>query len=131
MLKTKSILAQKEDSDGLRISVMSRHTLEDGVTIDSRIKQNSYNIWDKELAPPAKLVGAYYRGELSFEDFYTKYQRHIRSDEMRSKVKFLAKEALTKDITLLCIEEKPEKCHRNILAKECQKYEPNLKVLIE
>ena len=56
MLKTKSILYDKEDTDGLRISVMSRHTLNDGITPHPEITDSSYNQWLQILAPPVKLL---------------------------------------------------------------------------
>jgi len=37
MLKSKCILAEKNIDDGQRISIMSRHTLNDGKTPDERI----------------------------------------------------------------------------------------------
>ena len=40
-LYTKSILKPRSSRDGRRISVMSRHTLEDGVTQDKRITEKS------------------------------------------------------------------------------------------
>ncbi len=43
MLYTKSILKEKVPSDGIRISVMSRHTLNDGITQDNRITQDCFN----------------------------------------------------------------------------------------
>ena len=45
MLYTKSIIKQKSLEDGCRISVMSRHTLNDGITIDSRILPDSFDEW--------------------------------------------------------------------------------------
>lgn len=61
MLKTKCILAPESENDGLRISIMSRHTLEDGKTPDSRITPNHFDLHLPILAPHPKDVGAYYR----------------------------------------------------------------------
>ena len=57
---------------------------------------------------------------------------------MRLKIKHLVadldlelltnKKGLERDITLLCSEENADRCHRRLLAKECKKYEPKLKV---
>jgi len=62
---TKSII-DKIEPDEKRISVMSRHTLEDSKTPDERIVDGvTFDEWRKEFAPPGKLVGSYYRKELS------------------------------------------------------------------
>ncbi|MDO9231385.1 MAG: hypothetical protein Q7U36_02815 [bacterium] len=58
---TKSIIKEKEFGEK-RISVMSRHTKEDGVTPDERIVEGvTFDEWQKDFAPPVKLIGAYYR----------------------------------------------------------------------
>jgi len=55
MLFTKSIYKPVSVLDGQRISVMSRHTLEDGVTPDPRINSDSYYAYLKILAPLEKF----------------------------------------------------------------------------
>ena len=59
-LKTKSILAPIEKDDGYRISVMNRHTLNDGITSDIRITETLYDKHIKLLSPSNRLVGEYY-----------------------------------------------------------------------
>lgn len=131
MLKTKSILETKEDTDGLRISVMSRHTLDDGITPHPEITNSSYDQWLPILAPPAKLLGDYYKKGLPWEQFEQKYLSYIRSSNIRTEVVQLAEKSLDSVITLLCIEESPEYCHRKLLAEECKKYQPNLALSIK
>jgi len=126
MLKTKSILYDKEDTDGLRISVMSRHTLNDGITPHPEITDSSYNQWLQILAPPVKLIGDYYKRGLPWEQFEQKYLDYIRSSNVQTEVQKLAERSLDSVITLLCIEESPEFCHRRLLAEECKRYQPNL-----
>lgn len=128
MIRTKCILKPKELKDGLRVSVMSRHTLNDGVTKDTRIKPGTFDSWMKIFSPPAKLVGDYYKRGLPFEEFEKRYLEYLRLPEVSKIVKRFAKLALEQDLTLMCIEESPENCHRRLLAEEMQKYEPNLKV---
>lgn len=55
MIKTKCIKYPIEPSDGVRISVMSSHTL-DGVIADTTITKNMYDIHMPELAAPKKIV---------------------------------------------------------------------------
>jgi len=57
ILFTKSILKGRLPNENKLISVMSRHTLEDGITLDERIIEGvSFDEWKVEFAPPAKLV---------------------------------------------------------------------------
>jgi hypothetical protein len=56
VLKSKCILAPQEKEDEERISIMSRHTLNDGITPDSRISTNLYTKHDTILAPNPKLI---------------------------------------------------------------------------
>ena len=116
-------------SDGVRISVMSRHTLSDGVTPDSKITSSQYGEWSQVLAPSGKLVGGHYKKELSWTEFEKAYEAYLEQPKVADKVKELAERAFKKDITLLCVEEVGEPCHRRILAKECQMYVPDLVVV--
>lgn len=128
MLYTKSILKPISLEDGVRISVMSRHTLDDGITPDTRITLASYNLWVQELAPPAKLVGDYYKRGLPWESYEAEYLHYLKQEGIMMKVQELAQTALEKDVTLLCKEEQATRCHRRILAEECQRYQQGLKV---
>ncbi|MBR9683114.1 DUF488 domain-containing protein [Candidatus Woesearchaeota archaeon] len=131
MLKTKPILSLKEDSDGLRVSVMSRHTLEDGVTLNSLITPSSYDLWWPFLAPSPNLLGDYYKRRLPWEQFEDKYVEYLQQPGIRVEVRNLAIKSLDSVITLLCIEEFPHQCHRRLLAEECKKYQPDLALMIE
>lgn len=42
-IRARCILADKEDIDGMRISVMSRHTLNDGMTPPPEIADSNYD----------------------------------------------------------------------------------------
>lgn len=126
MLKTKSILEQREESDGLRISIMSRHTLNDGITPHPEITSYSYDLWLCSLSPSAGLLGDYYKRGLPWEQFEKRYLEYIRQPDVQIEVQNLAEKSLDSVITLLCIEKSPEYCHRRILAEECKKYQPSL-----
>ena len=127
-LYTKCILKSPSPEDGLRISIMSRHTLSDGKTPDSRINLESYDKHWKFFAPEPKLIGSYYRNEIGWDNFEERYLKQVRSPQSAGMVKYLAKVALKHDITILCIEEGCEQCHRRILAEECQRIIPDLRV---
>lgn len=126
---TKSIIKEKGPNEK-RISVMSRHTKEDGKTPDDRIVEGvTFDEWRKEFAPPSKLVGAYYRKEISWEEFEKKYLEFLQSEEIKSQVEAFAKRCTEETITLMCIEDTADKCHRRLLAEELQKYQPQLKIV--
>lgn len=130
MLRTKTIISQRSAADGVRISVMSRHTLSDGKTPDSRISADKYDEWWRELAPPASLIGAYYKRGLSWPEFTERFLEYLRMSSTRDVVERLMTRALREDVTLLCIEPTPEQCHRRLVAEECVRLCPHLPVFI-
>jgi uncharacterized protein YeaO (DUF488 family) len=125
-LFTQSIIKPPEPDGGIRISVMSRMTANNGLT---PLEGVSFDEWRKDFAPSGKLVGAYYRGEVSWEEFEKRYLDFLRSDEMKPEIEAFAKRCANETITLMCIEDTPEKCHRRLLAEELQKYQPQLKIV--
>ena len=127
-LFTKCILSPIELSDGVRISVMSRHTLNDGITKHPDITALSYDAHFPVYAPSPRLLGDYYKRGLEWSLFERRYR-----EEMRKKhdlVLELARCAVNLTITLLCIEDSPEKCHRRLLAEECKLLVPELIIVI-
>jgi uncharacterized protein YeaO (DUF488 family) len=108
---------------------MSRHTLNDGITPNTLINKDSYDEWLKILAPSDELVRDYYKRGLGWDLFSIRYLDEIRDEEKGKEVEKLAMRALEEDITLLCIEKIPEKCHRRLLAEECARYLPQIKVV--
>lgn len=130
MLRTKCILAPIEKSDGLRISVMSRHTKDDGVTPDERLTSKVYEEWHMEFAPPTWLVGGYLRGEIEWAEYEREYLAHLREPQRAMRLRQLGRKAQSDNITLMCIEPTPEHCHRRLLAEECQRLVQGLEVQI-
>ena len=74
---TKCIKAPASFEDGIRISVMSRHTLADGVTPDPEIRPEMFDQWWPELAPPPRLIGSYYKRGLSWAEFGEEFRKHL------------------------------------------------------
>lgn len=109
---------------------MSRHSLEDGATPDGRIVSGeSYDEWARELAPPDKLVGLYYKGLIDWSRYSSEYLTHLRSKPLSTVVAAFAKRCTKETMTILCIEESAEHCHRRILAEELSRIEPSVRVL--
>lgn len=112
MLQSKPILAPKEESDGTRISIMSRHTKSDGQTPDERLTPDRYDAHMPEFAAEPRRVGAYYRGEVSFDEYADAYRERLRKDV--DSVIALIQRAKTDVITVMCIEDTPKLCHRRL-----------------
>jgi uncharacterized protein YeaO (DUF488 family) len=129
-LFTRSILTPRLETDGVRVSVMSRHTYNDGITPNPEITSDLYDEWCPELAPNPELLGDYYKRGMSWNDFAEAYERLLDSSVKSRMVKKLAEIALFGNITLLCIEESPENCHRRLLAERCKSIEPRLEIEI-
>lgn len=127
MLYTKCIISPKSLDDGLRISVMSRHTLNDGVTPDARISSNDIHL--PILGPKPLLIGDYHKRNLPWEEFEKRYVWQLQDPKVKAVIEALAVIALKTTVTLLCIEETAEYCHRRLLANEFRKYAPDLKII--
>ena len=126
-LYTKCILFEPTPEDGLRISVMSRHTQNDGITPDLRIKP--YHIHMPILGPSPSLIGDYYKRGLGWKEYEKRYLGEIRDPAKAYLVRIIANLAITRNITLLCVEDEPSHCHRRLLAEECLRECPGLVVI--
>lgn len=108
------ILRARTPGDGVRVSTMSCHTIQDGLTPDSRLV-GMYDVWLPELSPGPRLVGAWYRGELSWESFRAKYLDRIHGREASSAAAAVRALLASSDVSLMCIEEDAGRCHRSVL----------------
>ena len=131
MLKTRCILRDRESPEEILISVMSRHTLNDGKTPHPRITPEKYDEWAKILAAPDELVGGFLRGSVLWEDFERRYLDYLKGDDVWKNVEDLAERGMKYDLVLLCVEDKPEHCHRRLLAEEAKRYRPDLELNIQ
>lgn len=125
-LYTKCIEHPVAEADGRRYSVMSRHTLNDGITPHPNFSQWMFHAWLRTLAPPENIVGRYHRQEISWYEFRKKYLASLRKPEKQTEVENLARQGLEAAVTILCLEETAEFCHRRLLAEECQRLVPAL-----
>lgn len=111
---------------GIRISVMSRHTENDGITPDLRIKD--FDVHIPMLGPSPKLIGDYYKRGISWKFFTERYEEELRSPDKIKLVRLVASLALQHDIYLLCKEKNHTDCHRSLLAHACLQCFPELNV---
>lgn len=126
MLFTKSIIKEVETDDGIRISVMSRHTLNDGITPDMRIKH--YDMHIPILGPSPKLIGDHYKRNLAWPQFELRYLEEMNQEPQKSIIWFICRLAIVQNVTLLCIEDTCEHCHRRLLAQLCKDIVPQLTI---
>ncbi len=131
MLRTKCITAPAERCDGLRISVMSRHTLNDGITPDPNITADSYDQHWQDLAPPPRLVGGYLRGEIPWEDFRIQYRQHLWTPDAYLEVVRLAELVCRHNATIMCEEQTPDYCHRGLIAERVRELVPDVDQLLQ
>ena len=123
-LKTKCILSNITPEDGLRISVMR--------TYDQK-KHPEYKNVDQEwpdLGPSYDLIDQYFNGGISWDQYVEQYEKEVLVGQI-DKVKKLAALAKAQDVTILCLEDTPEFCHRKLLAEACVQHEPELKVMLK
>ena len=111
-----------------RISVMSRHTLNDGVVNDPNITLESYDEWISEIGPPGEIIVPYVKGEIGWDEYKMGYIKFLRRNTV-DIVENLARRSIEEKIILLCKEKKGENCHRNLLAEECKIYQPSLEII--
>lgn len=75
---------------------------------------------NSEVTPFMKTVQAYKKGEISWDDYKTRYLRII--DTLgREWMKKRAQEAILGNILLVCFEKDATCCHRRLLAEEIAK----------
>lgn len=120
----------RNDHQGLRISIMNRHTLADGITPDPKITEQSYDRCEQRVAPPSRLLGDYYKRGLPWQEFERQYLLYIQKPELAPKIAELIELALAQDITFLCREKTQDRCHRRLLAQECKRIRKELEVVI-
>jgi len=78
-----------------------------------------------ELAPSEELLKSYQRKEKSWEDYEKEFLEMLNQKNLRDLLKINENEFMC----LLCSEDKPEKCHRRIVAEQLQKHFGNLEII--
>lgn len=110
IVKTKSVKDPVEDSDGERILV-SRYWPR-GLSKERLLLTEHL----KELAPSLELLQDWKAGNISWEEYETRYLEEMSVQQ--GKFQELAKKAHWGTITLLCFErEENPCCHRHLLKK--------------
>lgn len=135
MLRTAAIRTERGPDDGLRVSVMSRHTFDgDPIRRDPSIRPDLFDLHLTELAPVPREVGKWYRSEKTdtdWESFELAYLQKLRGlpDAWLSMAR-IANLAVNRNATLLCTEPEPHYCHRRLLAEEIVRQYPGVRLLL-
>ncbi|MEQ9824653.1 MAG: DUF488 family protein [Puniceicoccaceae bacterium] len=101
--------------DFLHIGV-SRH-LPRGVPKTEYQQRGYFDLWLPVLAPDAKLIQEYLKGNLPHSTFAKRYQMQIRKSEAQGVIAVLAHLAEFRPIALGCFCKDAKRCHRTILAQ--------------
>lgn len=117
-LYTKSIQAKKQKSDGIRICVMCRPD-----------KNADFDIWMPVLAPSHKLLNDSHAKKIKWDEYVERFTKEVLIGQ-RKFLKLLTGLALKHEVTILCWEDTPKKCHRRLVAEACKKINPKLKIVL-
>ncbi len=128
MLRSACIKTHPSGLDEVRISVMSRHTLRDGVTPDPEIDLESFDLHWPELGPAPKVIGGYYRGEIKWPEFKDLYLQRLYESQSVDKLGELANLARACNVMVLCIEAESDFCHRGVLLEHFSLHNPEIEV---
>lgn len=116
---TKSVQAEVNKSDGVRICVMRR------------VKPEFlFDIWIPTLAPSTELLKSYHDKKVNWEEYERRYKIEVL-DKQKKYLQILIDIVLKNDITLLCWEKTPEECHRRLLAERLERMNPNLSIKLQ
>ncbi len=133
ILRSSCAFKSKTSEDGFRILIVSRLTEKDGVTPDLQLMKvaTSADCWMPPLAPRPRTVGAWYRNEITWDQFRTYYTEYLESPEGQSALGVLYCILKEKSVvTVLCVEETPQYCHRSLLLEYMQKKYPEIEIVL-
>lgn len=118
-LYTKSAQNKLSKKDGVIICVMRRPN-----------KGIKFDLWFPVLSPPSKLLNQYIKENLDWEKFKNRFKNNVIS-KYREHFKILVEISKKRKVTIVCWEKSPEKCHRRLIAEECKRIDPSLKVVLK
>ena len=102
--------------EGLRIGTVRRPPR--GVRKEDYARQNYYDVWLPELAPPADLV-SWAQSEswtdARWKTFVRGYRKHMSTPEARHLVDLVAAMSHRTNLSVGCYCEDESRCHRSIL----------------
>lgn len=118
-LRTKSIQKPKAKNDGIRICIMRRPG-----------PDANFDIWMPTLAPSHELLNAYHEGRVTWAIYEKRFMKEVISKNSKY-IKLLCELSQKHDVTLLCWEDTPARCHRRLVTQACQRVNPHLSVVLK
>jgi uncharacterized protein YeaO (DUF488 family) len=110
MIKTKSIYAPREDSDGKRILVTRYYP--------RGIRKSHFDIWDRRLAPSKELLADWKANKLTESEYSERFFKEMKTEQSKIAIDSVSAMTLNETVTLLCIEKEDGTfCHRHLLKK--------------
>ncbi|HUF54438.1 MAG TPA: DUF488 family protein [Dehalococcoidia bacterium] len=79
------------------------------------ISRESVDEYVRVLGPSRELLAAYRSGQISWTDYRMRFLDEMDGEAQRAEIHRLAKLARSETITILCVCDDPEKCHRWLL----------------
>jgi len=105
MLYTKSIQAQKEIHDGIRISTM-------------RKPRGDYDLVISSLAPSQELLQSYHDQKITWDVYEQAFLLEIQNNpDAQRMLQFIINVEKFTNVTLLCWEQTPDQCHRRLITE--------------
>ena len=133
ILKSACAFSDLDSNDGFIVLIVSRLTKNDGQTPDpvlQKIAQRHADCWRKDLAPPLKTVGAWYRKEINWQQFSDQYQVYLASIKGQEATDNLYQTIKQKRVvTVLCVEDTCHLCHRGLLLDFMKKKYPDIEIV--
>ena len=105
MLQAKSIQAEKEIHDGIRISIM-------------RKPRGDYDLLISALAPSELLLQSYQDQKITWYEYEHAFLLEMKNNSDAQKMlQFIINISKFTDVTLLCWEQTPDQCHRRLITE--------------
>ena len=127
-LSAKCILDKIEPDDGIRISIMSRHTQNDGRTPRPELDRMC-DEHHPELGPSPGLIGKWMRREISWQEYVTEYRAQMKAAVPMCMIRRIVSKARRENVTVLCIDESSKECHRRLFLEICKEISPSLVII--
>ncbi len=121
MLKTKSIQKGKNNEDGIRICIMRR---------PGEYSDADFDMWLPALSPSHQLLTDYHAKKVNWDEYLDIFKKEVLKKQT-TLIKMICDLSKNNDVTLLCWEKSPEKCHRRLVAEECGRLNKSLEFKIK
>lgn len=108
-IRLKRIYDPPDDDDGLR--VLATRYWPRGVSKDLKDEYST------TLSPSRELLRAFKHEGLSWDGYAARFLDEMRSDKAQGEIRRLAEFARSHRITLMCICEDENRCHRSLLKR--------------